>query len=121
MVGQRVGKLVTQAQIIERQTSMKRSSNSIDESNENKKQKIDNIENEGGLTIDFLRQYVICIPIKEQWNNLCLVLKASYGITAEEERKILADVDYGIHVIFDDGEEEEEESEEKKEVDKDKA
>ena len=112
---------IIKEEVIQGQTSMKRPSNSIDDSNENKKQKIDNVENEGGLTIDFLRQYVICIPIKEQWNNLCLVLKASYGITAEEERKMLTDVDYGIHVIFDDGEEEEEESEEKKEVNKKKA
>ena len=104
--------------MIQGQTSMKRSSNSNDDSNESKRQKIDNIENEGGLTINFLRQYAIRIPIKEQWNNLCLVLKASYGITAEEERKMLADVDYGIRVIFDDGEEEEKESEEREEVNK---
>ena len=112
MVGQKVGKLVArvaQIQIVEREGSMKRSLNSITaNSSRNEEQKIIDTENHGGLEIYFLRQYVIVIPIKENWNHQCRVLKAAYGITAEEEKKMWADMDYGMHVIFGDREKEEE-------------
>ena len=94
---------------------MKHSTNLISNFSPNKKQKIAHTENEENLTMDFLRQYVISIPIEENWNNQCRVLKAAYGITAEEEKKMWADPEYGMDVIFGNREEKEEKKTEEEE------
>ena len=109
IVGQKAGKLVAQVQIIERQTSRKRSSNSIANSNENKRQKIIDTENHEDLGIDFLRQYLINIPIDKDWDNLCLAIKSTYTVAEREERSLIEE-ESEANLVSD--EEEEEEAEE---------
>ena len=89
-------------EVTQKQTSMKRSSNLIGNFNPNKKKEITHTENEENLTMDFLRQYVISIPVEKDWNQQCRKLKAAYGITAEEEKNMWADPEYGMDVIFGD-------------------
>jgi hypothetical protein len=112
---------MTREQAFGGQAPMEGSSSSIGNSDRrNKKQKITHAKNEN-LTNDFLRQYVISIPIQQEWDSLCLVLKTGYGITAEDEERMRSDVKFGMHMIFDDGEEEkggEEEEDEEEENEK---
>jgi hypothetical protein len=71
------------------------------------------------LMTDSLRQYVISIPIEKNWNSRCLMLKAAYGITAEEEKKLRDDPEYGLCMIFGDGEEDDDNEREEGKGEKD--
>ena len=112
MVGQKVGKLVArvaQIQIVEGEGSMKRSLNSITaNSSRNEEQKIIDTENHGSLEIDFLRQYLINIPIDKDWDNLCLAIKSTYTVAEREERSLIEE-ESEANLVSDEEEEEEEE------------